>query len=335
MSKRRRNTNIRVPAKKRKQEARAKHWFLTNNNLTFTNEDYNGLIKDGKLAPDLTWCMLGMHIGEKSGRIHMHAVIALRYKERKTALIKRYSAWAIVPRRGTIPECKVYLSKNDEYCDMGVPPKPSIADIWENTIKCCAEHRIYDAEPMHVVRYIGNLKRIQADHPQKLASLPVKKCHYWIYNPISDAGKTWYAEHRWPDNYAKGPGNKWWGGYKGQETVIINNVSPVHMHPQSALRKNLISPWADTPAFNMEMKGEEILIRPKRIIVTSQYPIEKIFDYSTTEMGAALTRFILLDLEHVDMRRIKAMLIMRSIARWCHKWFYYFVMPYMVQTNFK
>ncbi len=300
---------------KRRREQPAVHWFLTNNNLTFTDDDYIGTIVNDKLAPHLTWCQLGCHIGRKSGRIHLHAVIALKRKKRKTALRKIYPAWDIEPRYGSIESNKVYLSKNNEYRELGIKPKGTLKDRWAEVVKCAKEHRIGDIEPMMQVKFYGNIKRIAADNPVSLPSLPVKKCHYWIYNPVSDAGKTWYAEHRWPGFYPKKPQNKWWGGYNGQDAVIINNVTPEHMYKQSPLRMNLVSPWADTPAFNCEIKGEEFLIRPKCIIVTSQYSIEQIFGYSNTELNAAYTRFILLDLEHVDTRRIKAKLIMRRLAQ--------------------
>ncbi len=326
--KRKARANKTRASKKKKREQPAKHWFMTNNALTFTEDDYNHLIVDNVLAGHLTWCMLGMHIGRRSKRIHMHAVIALKYKQRKTALIKIYPLWDIRPRRGSIDECKVYLSRDGEYREMGVKPRGSLADRWEDTVLCAQEHRIYDAEPMMIVKFIANLKRIKADFPKKLASLQVKKCHYWVYNPISDAGKTWYAEHRWPDFFQKDPSTKWWGGYAGEDTVIINNVTPEHMYPRSPLRMSLVSPWADTPAFTSEIKGEEIYIRPKRIVVTSQYTMEKIFDYSTTELGAASTRFIVLDLEHVDIRRIKAMLIMRGLARFMDQ-YEWIMRPYM------
>ncbi len=328
---------IRVPAKKRrkKQSQPARHWFLTINNPT--DDDIGAFYTDDRvLAPHLLYVMIGWHIGARSKIPHVHVVIYLKEKLRMTALKKFHPRADIQPRRGKLVDCAVYLGKDNPVNEIGKRPAEHIGqstmkDRWANTLLCAQEHRIYEAEPMMIVRYIGNLKRIKADHPKRLASLPVKKCHYWIYNPISDAGKTWYAEHRWPDFFPKDPSTKWWGGYAGEDTVIINNVTPEHMYPRSPLRMSLVSPWADTPAFNSEIKGEEIYIRPKRIVVTSQYTMEKIFDYSTTELGAASTRFIVLDLEHVDIRRIKAMLIMRGLARFMDQ-YEWIMRPYMADV---
>lgn len=63
--------------------------------------------------------------------------------------------------------------------------------------------------------------------------------------------------------------NKWWDGYDGEETVLIDDV-----HIDSKFLVHFMKIWADAYPFNAETKGGMMRIRPKRIIVTSNFHLE-------------------------------------------------------------
>ena len=85
-------------------------------------------------------------------------------------------------------------------------------------------------------------------------------------------GKTWHVEQTYPGGYHK-TDNKWWNGYKWQETVYIHEFREKH---QITTRDLLV--WADKQPFDVEVKGGFIYgIRPKRIIITSNHSPERIF----------------------------------------------------------
>ena len=54
--------------------------------------------------------------------------------------------------------------------------------------------------------------------------------------------------------------------------------------------------WCDHYAFNAEVKGGTLKIRPKTIIVTSQYPIEKCFEEAESVL-AIKRRFQIRDMK--------------------------------------
>ena len=76
------------------------------------------------------------------------------------------------------------------------------------------------------------------------------------------------------------PMNKWWDGYAGEEVVVLDDFDPRHAEHLSYYLKI----WADHYAFNAEVKGGMIRVRPKTVIVTSQYAIEDCFK-ETAERG--------------------------------------------------
>ena len=85
--------------------------------------------------------------------------------------------------------------------------------------------------------------------------------------------------------------NKWWNGYKFQEVCIIDDIDPTHKRWIGAFLKE----WSDHYMFSAESKGGVMVIRPKIIVVTSQYSIGQVFTDSETgvrdvETVAALER---------------------------------------------
>lgn len=97
-------------------------------------------------------------------------------------------------------------------------------------------------------------------------------------------GKTKYAWDNYPDLYIKQI-NKWWDGYHGQETVLLDDWDPKH----DILVQHL-KIWADRYPFRGECKGSSFMIRPKRIIVTSNYSIEQCFQ-NPEDIDAIKRRF--------------------------------------------
>jgi len=97
-------------------------------------------------------------------------------------------------------------------------------------------------------------------------------CHEWWVGSTG-TGKSKLAWELYPHHFAKGL-NKWWDGYAFQEVVIIEEWAPRNECTASFLKK-----WADRYAFPVEVKGAILPnIRPKKIIVLSNYTIEQCFD---------------------------------------------------------
>ena len=96
-------------------------------------------------------------------------------------------------------------------------------------------------------------------------------------------GKSRGTRARYPDAYIKSC-NMWWDGYAGEEVVIIDELSPDKV---SADRMKM---WADHHPFVAESKGGMMRIRPKKIIVTSNYSIEEVYP-GAKDVDAIARRF--------------------------------------------
>lgn len=82
-----------------------------------------------------------------------------------------------------------------------------------------------------------------------------------------------HAHKKRRDNAAKRI-NKWWDGYKRQEVVAIEEWSP-----EAKLTAQSLKQWADHYPFQGEIKGGSMQgLRPRKLIVLSNYTIEQCFD---------------------------------------------------------
>jgi len=93
----------------------------------------------------------------------------------------------------------------------------------------------------------------------------------WIWGPTG-TGKSMDARTRFPGAYLKGA-NKWWDGYNLQDTVLLEELG--YTDEKGVMRSQIsayhLKQWADHWPFTAESKGSTIQIRPKRLIVTSNY----------------------------------------------------------------
>lgn len=102
-------------------------------------------------------------------------------------------------------------------------------------------------------------------------------CGIWLFGE-SGSGKTRAALAAYPDAYIK-PRNNWWDGYQDEEVIIVDDVDKYDVALGGKLKH-----WADFAPFIAEIKGGSRKIRPRLIIVTSQYVIGDIWkDRETKE----------------------------------------------------
>lgn len=84
--------------------------------------------------------------------------------------------------------------------------------------------------------------------------------------------------------YIKEPNDKWWDGYVGQELVIIDDFDKYNLKQSGDMKR-----WLDIYPFQAQTKGGMSMIRPKKIVVTSNYHPDEIWDDELTR-GAIVRR---------------------------------------------
>ena len=162
--------------------------------------------------------------------------------------------------------------------EFGIKPvkqasKTDWKEVWD---KAAAGDLMSIPDNIRVTHYT-KLKAIAKDFVKVSGSEPFTKGHWW-YGP-SGSGKSSTARAEYPDLFQK-LCNKWWDGYQGQETVLIEDVDPKNAEHLGYHLKL----WGDHYHCPGETKGGMVALTHKRLIITSQYKPEEIWtDQQTLE----------------------------------------------------
>lgn len=120
--------------------------------------------------------------------------------------------------------------------------------------------------PREFIQYNSTIERLYNPVVEEMSEYT----GLWYYGPPG-AGKSRKARDDFPGAYDKLL-NKWWDGYVDEDSVIIDDLGLDHKHMGSFLKR-----YADHYPFRAEYKGGSKVIRPKNVVVTSNYSIEEIF----------------------------------------------------------
>jgi len=198
------------------------------------------------------------------------------------------------PMNGTPQQASDYCKKDGDYHEEGTLPisqqqarskgGKATAATYAKIIDLCERRQtnlVKQEFPSEYFRYYHTVKRIMMDNPPQLEDLTELK-HEWIWG-VPGIGKSRLARQENPDCYVK-LHNKWWLGYKNEPVVLYDDLDKSEAHWLGAFLKT----WADHYPFIAETKGDGQLIRPEKIVITSNYPIEDVFEES--ELQAAIKR---------------------------------------------
>lgn len=227
-----------------------------------------------------------------SGTPHWQGFISFKKVIRLSALKK------IMPRahwegmRGTPKEASDYCKEDGDYDEYGTLPETggeSTKRKWEEAKKLAIAGDLESIQPSIYIPYYNTLKRIKSDHAQKVLPIDVLD-NEWHYGPTG-TGKSRTVREKYPDAFIK-DANRWWDGYNNEEVVIVEDVDKYDVK-----LGRYIKLWADHYAFPADSKHQgKIDIRPKKIIITSNYSPEEIWGDEKT-YGPINRRFKLVEYE--------------------------------------
>jgi len=127
---------------------------------------------------------------------------------------------------------------------------------------------VEEGQPDLFLKYGPRLEQLFVPPNKPLDSLE----HEWWVGPTG-SGKSRLLWELYPNHYSKRI-NKWWDGYKRQDVVAIEEWSP-----EAKLTTQALKQWADHYPFPGEIKGGGMQgLRPRKIIILSNYTIEQCFE---------------------------------------------------------
>jgi len=253
-----------------------KRWCFTLNNPT--EEEYAAI-----MALECKYLICGREIGEH-GTPHLQGFIVFLTNKRLNAARQAIPRAHLEIARGTTDQAADYCSKDGNYAEKGTRPRNALdqardqKEKWTDIIRSARAGTTEDEYPREFIQYNAVLGRLYQPSIQALDSFS----GLWFYGKPG-AGKSRLARYLYPESYDKLL-NKWWDGYVDEETVLIDDIGQSHQ-----LMGHFLKRYADHYPFRAEFKGGSKVIRPKRIIVTSNYKIEEIWR-DDKEMIAALNR---------------------------------------------
>lgn len=194
------------------------------------------------------------------------------------------------PMRGTIDEAADYCKKDGDYWEHGEKPfsqaEKGAAEKqrFDLALAAAREGRMVDIPADILVRYGSGLERAARMVAQAERLLTdTELFNSWYYGPTG-TGKSRKAREENPGCYLK-MCNKWWDGYQNQEVVLIEDFDKVHQ-----VLCHHMKIWGDRYAFKAEVKGGTMDIRPRKIIVTSNYSPSEIWS-ENSDLEPILRRF--------------------------------------------
>lgn len=276
----------------------AKCWCFTLHDYTEDEVQYLRHFQDGYL-------IAGHEVCPDTGRKHLQGYVHLNRQKRMRAVkdVLRADRVHLEVRRGTEEEAIQYCKKEGDFFEVGEVPKTAGElgrDMerarWELARSLAKEGRFDDIPADIYMRCRSTCHSIYCDNQKNGAGLgsSPSDLNVWIYG-APGTGKSRVCFHLFPDAFRKGC-NKWWNGYRAHDpahkVVIIEDIDPNHKVLAHHLKL-----WADRYPFIAEVKGSAVLIRPERIIVTSNYSVERIFE-NAEDAAAIRRRFKIVNTDH-------------------------------------
>lgn len=249
-------------------------WCFTVNN--YDEAEYQAL-----LGTECQYCIIGKEVGE-NGTPHLQGFIQFN-KPGKTLVgckkINGRAHWEAT--KGNVEQNYEYCSKEGNFEERGTKPVSQKRkgemekERYERAYEYAKSGQFEEIDKDILIRHLGNLKKIRAEFQSAPTALTGDLQNEWIYGRAG-VGKTSKAMKENPGAYLKGL-NKWWDGYVDQSVVIIDDMDPYHKNLAQEFKV-----WAHHYPFPAETKGGSMCIRPGKIVVTSNYTIDEVWEDPTT-----------------------------------------------------
>ena len=272
-----------VKATNTRKQPQAKRWCYTLNNpkQPIPWNDYTQL-----------YHVYGEEKGE-NGTFHYQGFIIMKNQKRLNNMkeLNSQAHWEIA--RGSNKEASDYCKKDGVFHEFGeLPEEPhklgneAQSAKWREISDLAKKGDLATIDEKYPKPFIScykNLKSIKTDFMVRKNDLD-NVCGTWYYGKPG-VGKTRLVTKLYPNAYLKRM-NKWFDGYQHEEIVVVDDLDMTHAFMGYELKK-----LADRYCYMVEVKNDSMYIRPKQVIVTSQYSIDEIWKFDEQTAIALKRRF--------------------------------------------
>lgn len=263
-----------------------------NRNYCFTVNNYTEQTEEDLAALECRYICYGKEIAPTTGTPHLQGYVSFANAKSFSSVQKLMPGAHLTVARGTAEENRAYCSKEGDFKERGDKPKDAKKAgkaYWDDVKEMLTQGRMKELPPQLLAAHFSNLQRMQNLYmktPEPIDGC----CGTWLWGPTG-TGKSHRAREMAPNAYMK-PANKWWDKYQWEDDVILEEIAPEHVVLAHHLKL-----WADKWPFAAEIKGSMLTIRPRRIIVTSNYHPYDIWKERPEDLLAIERRF---DIQKLD-----------------------------------
>lgn len=268
--------------------------FSKNRNFTFTKNNYGDTVAVDNVV--CKYIVYGKEVGE-SGTPHLQGFVTFDSQKTLSAAIKALPGCHVEVAK-SIQAAIVYCKKDGIVTERGVPPMSQAKkgeveqDRWALAYDQAARGAFDEIESQIKFTHARTVDYIHQRESRKRKHEDTEERHEWFWGR-TETGKSKKAREN-KDAYFK-MCNKWWDGYENQSVVIIEDFDQDH----SKLCHHL-KIWGDRYPFPAEIKGGSYMIRPQKIIVTSNYHPQDIWT-KMADLEPILRRFKCTEFKRLNM----------------------------------
>jgi len=249
--------------------AASRDYVFTINN--YTDADIN--VFDNLVSNNICkYVCYGKEIGE-GGTPHLQGFLQLVKKNRLSYLKTNIHPTAYFEKRaGSVDQAKEYCQKDGIFVEFGdLSLQGFRTDLHSAALIIKEGGTVYDIAEAMPCTFIRNHRGLYAYSLAISSPYTHPQCRgYWFIGPPG-VGKSYKARELFPNAYLKSQ-NKWFDGYTGQDTIILDDLDK-----GGACLSHHLKIWSDRYACTGETKGGTVLLQHKRIIITSNFTIPELF----------------------------------------------------------
>jgi len=245
------------------------NWCFTLNNPTLVSRGMVDMIVG--VGSKASYVCYGVETGQ-NGTPHLQGYIEMK-RTVKLGGMKLLIPGAHFERRlGSQKQAIEYCQKDGDFHEFGGKKACADGKVDWQLAKANILAGAFDDLPakVYIMQY-NVIKKIHSDNRPVPDDLDwVDPPNEWRFGPTR-TGKSFTARKENPGFYLK-MNNKWWDGYLDEEIVLIEDIGRTHEYMGDHLKI-----WADKYGFRAEIKNLTIVLRPQKIVVTSNYSIAQLF----------------------------------------------------------
>lgn len=256
-------------------------------NYVFTLNNYDAADEEKIQAWECRYLVYGREVAPSTGTPHLQGFVVWN-SPRSLGGIKKLDARIHWEPAVTCEKAIEYCKKDGEVFEKGDRPSTQrergaaggeLEKMRWKRIREAAEEGDWDflrnEEPQV---YCNMLQKLE--HVNKRAKITPQTRdeldNEWWYGPTG-TGKSRTAYEEFPGAFRKDPKERWWDGYTGQDVVIIDDFDKFQVSQGGDMKR-----WLDHYPFQAAVKGGYMEIRPKKVVITSNYHPSEIWDDSQT-----------------------------------------------------